>query len=75
MPDAKLTEQLERIWNEYPSGLLEVTEQKLERLPPNENAKKPQEEGVDEAKKRDPFSMMTYEEMEKLRSEIFLQLK
>ncbi|XAO24318.1 hypothetical protein I312_103116 [Cryptococcus bacillisporus CA1280] len=74
MPDAKLTEQLERIWNEYPSGLLEVTEQKLERLPPNENAKKPQEEGVDEAKKRDPFSMMTYEEMEKLRSEIFLQL-
>lgn len=75
MPDAKLTEQLERIWNEYPSGLLEVTEQKLERLPPNENAKKPQEEGIDEAKKRDPFSMMTYEEMEKLRSEIFLQLK
>lgn len=75
MPGAKFTEQLERIWNEYPSGLLEVTEQKLERLPPNANANKPQEEGVDEAKKRDPFSMMTYEEMEKLRSEIFLQLK
>lgn len=75
MPDAKLTEQLERIWNEYPSGLLEITEQKLERLPPDENANNPQEEGVDEAKKHDPFSMMTYEEMEKLRSEVFLQLK
>ncbi|OXC70635.1 hypothetical protein AYX13_00612 [Cryptococcus neoformans] len=73
-PDAKLTEQLERIWNEYPKGLLGLTERKLERLHPDDNAIKPQKEGVDEEKKRDPFSMMTYEEMEKLRSEIFLQL-
>lgn len=73
-PELKLTERLERIWNEYPNGLLDLTEAQLEQRPPDEPAvEETKVEVVD--KERDPSSMMDWEEMEQLRSDIFLQLK
>ncbi|TYJ53708.1 hypothetical protein B9479_005675 [Cryptococcus floricola] len=81
--EADLTSQLERIWNEYPSGLLDLSESKLASLPPDADAiafqprPRPEEgeggEGEGE-KKRDVFKMMDWDEMERLRSEMFMQL-
>ncbi|WVQ72980.1 hypothetical protein IAR50_002543 [Cryptococcus sp. DSM 104548] len=72
--EAELTAELERIWNEYPSGLLDLTEAKLESLPPNDIAFKAKPEGQEVEKSRDVFKMMEFEEMERLRSEMFMQL-
>ncbi|WVQ82450.1 hypothetical protein IAT38_004579 [Cryptococcus sp. DSM 104549] len=53
----ELNQQLERICNKSPNGMLDISEDKLARLPPDGDA------------------MMEWEEMEKLRSEVFIQLK
>ncbi|WWD22729.1 hypothetical protein CI109_107222 [Kwoniella shandongensis] len=70
----KLTEQLERVWNEYPNGLLDVTEEKLGQLLHEDDAIKPVEEDKLEEKTRDGSKAMEWDEMDKLRSEIYLQL-
>lgn len=69
--DAQLTETLERIWNEYPNGLLDMTEEALATRPDYEapQAVEPVEEVPDRNQ------MMSWEAMEKLRSDIYLQLK
>jgi hypothetical protein len=74
---AEFADEVERLWTEYPDGLLDITEDQLEALPAdNEAVKKPEDEGVDkEEEERDPGRLMTAEEMEALRSEVFLQLK
>ena len=85
-PSAKLTEQLERIWNEYPSGLLDLTEDLLLTQPPEgiafeeqnvitlEEQNGEEREGPEGAV-RDGSKALTREKMEELRSEIFVQLK
>ncbi|WVQ84863.1 hypothetical protein IAT38_007026 [Cryptococcus sp. DSM 104549] len=70
----KLNQQLERIWNEYPNGMLDISEDKLARLPPNDDAVKLEDRTTEEAKQRNPNKMMEWDVMEKLRSEVFLQL-
>jgi hypothetical protein len=66
---------LERIWNEYPDGLLDLTEAKLEQRPGEEVAIKEKQQEEEAVEMEDPSKMMTWEEMVHLRSEIFLQLK
>nr|XP_019048246.1 hypothetical protein I302_02014 [Kwoniella bestiolae CBS 10118]OCF27176.1 hypothetical protein I302_02014 [Kwoniella bestiolae CBS 10118] len=70
----KLTEQLERIWNEYPNGLLDISEEKLERLPPDADAVKKEERKEDQEEERDPFKMMSRGDMDQLRIEVHEQL-
>ncbi|WVQ94211.1 hypothetical protein IAU59_001289 [Kwoniella sp. CBS 9459] len=70
----KLTEQLERVWNEYPNGLLDISEKKLEQLPPDGLVVQDESKEIDELKGRDATKMMESEDMEKLRSEVFGQL-
>lgn len=74
---AEFADEVERLWTEYPDGLLDITEGQLEALPAEDEAvKKPRDEVVDkEEEERDPGRLMTAEEMEALRSEVFLQLK
>ncbi|WWC67271.1 uncharacterized protein I206_101179 [Kwoniella pini CBS 10737] len=69
-----LTEQLERIWNEYPNGLLDMSEEKLERLPPDEDSVEKHDATEEKEKEQDPFKMMSRTDMDKLRSEVHEQL-
>ncbi|WWC57637.1 uncharacterized protein I303_100169 [Kwoniella dejecticola CBS 10117] len=69
-----LTEQLERVWNEYPNGLLDIKEEKLERLPPNDEAIQKIDEPTEKGKERDPFKTMSRGDMDQLRSEVHEQL-
>ncbi|WVQ78630.1 hypothetical protein IAT38_000717 [Cryptococcus sp. DSM 104549] len=70
----ELNQQLERIWNEFPNGMLDISEDKLGRLPPDGDAVKVEDQTEEKVKQRDPNKMMEWEEMEKLRSEVFIQL-
>ncbi|WWC90150.1 uncharacterized protein L201_005083 [Kwoniella dendrophila CBS 6074] len=70
----QLTERLERIWNEYPNGLLDISEERLERLPQDEDAIRKQDKETQEQKEKDPFQMMNRSDMEQLRSEVHDQL-
>ncbi|KAK4686555.1 hypothetical protein P7C73_g3572, partial [Tremellales sp. Uapishka_1] len=73
-PDAKLTEQLERIWNEYPDGLLDITEDKLVAHPDRVVESEKKELVKDEERPHDRSEIMPWDEMEKLRSEIYMSL-
>jgi hypothetical protein len=66
---------LERIWNEYPDGLLNVTEDGLSGFDPNALAVTPGDTAEVEIKPRDKNKLMGQEEMEQLRSDMFQQLK
>ncbi|WWC97517.1 hypothetical protein V866_004401 [Kwoniella sp. B9012] len=70
----KLTEQLERVWNEYPNGLLDINEKRLERLPPDEDAVEKEESKENPEKERDSFRMMSRGDMDQLRTEVHEQL-
>ncbi|KAK8844717.1 hypothetical protein IAR55_006567 [Kwoniella newhampshirensis] len=70
----KLTEQLETVWNEYPNGFRDITEEALHRKPPEEVAITPRGERKAEEKGRDVSRMMSWDDMEKLRSDLYLQL-
>nr|ODO00482.1 hypothetical protein L204_02476 [Cryptococcus depauperatus CBS 7855] len=65
--NAILSEQLGRVWDEYPNGLLDLTEEKIESLSPEEDAVETKNEIKVEEKRRDPSKMMKWEEMEQLR--------
>jgi hypothetical protein len=74
-PDVKLTQHLERIWAEYPGGLLDISEEELRKLDPEALAVEVvKKEEHDEAIK-DRNKILSSEDMEQLRSEMFLQLK
>jgi len=77
-PSTRATEALERIWNEYPNGLLDLTEEKLLKLPPDAPGTAIGEQinnGKDAVTLEEGGTTLSYEDMENLRSEIFLQLK
>lgn len=76
-PGAEFAEEVERLWTEYPEGLLDLTEDLLESLPPDDEAVPNSGlEGAEGDKEAgDPGQIMTAEDMEALRSEVFLQLK
>ncbi|WRT63260.1 uncharacterized protein IL334_000163 [Kwoniella shivajii] len=65
-----LTEQLERVWNEYPNGLLDIKETELEESALFESAVKEREDGDPVEKERDPFKMMSRNEMDQLRTDV-----
>jgi hypothetical protein len=64
---------LERIWNEYPNGLLDLTEEGLETTSDYEPPEVEFDEKDEDAPDRS--QIMSWEAMEKLRSDIYLQLK
>ncbi|OCF60104.1 hypothetical protein L486_02781 [Kwoniella mangroviensis CBS 10435] len=70
----RLTEQLERVWNEYPNGLLDINEERLEKLSSDEHAVKKEESKEDQETERDPSKMMSRGEMDELRTEVHEQL-
>ncbi|WVF66597.1 hypothetical protein IAT40_001337 [Kwoniella sp. CBS 6097] len=70
----KLTEQLGWVWNEYPNGLLDISEDKLEQSPADGLAVKNESKEVSDDAGRDATKMMDSEDMEKLRSDVFGQL-
>ncbi|OCF34830.1 hypothetical protein I316_03375 [Kwoniella heveanensis BCC8398] len=70
----KLTEQLERVWNEYPNGLLDISEDKLKQLPADGLAVEDVSKQGGEVVQRDTTKMMESEDMEQLRSEVYGQL-
>lgn len=76
-PETKLTERLERIWNEHPNGLLDLTEADLLAMPQNEPISQAEGDAGDKPEEEERYrgDLMTWEEMEKLRSEVFGQLK
>lgn len=73
--DNRLTEKLGRIWDEYPNGLLEVTEAKLSQLDPAGRAVEEQEEHEMEDEEVDRSKPMPYHEMQRLREGLADQLK
>jgi hypothetical protein len=76
-PAADFSEQVARLWTEYPEGLLDITEDQLSSLIADDVAvPKPDADVVQgERAAGYPTQLMTAEEMEALRSEVFLQLK
>lgn len=71
----KITENVERIWNEFPGGLLDVTEAALFDLPLDDTASGNKVDTPEDLTNRHSSKMLDWEEMEKLRSEIYTQLK
>lgn len=73
---ADFSDQVERLWAEYPEGLLDITEEQLSQLHGEDNAVIQPEEAVEEDKpERETSQIMSAADMETLRSEVFLQLK
>ncbi|WVR03136.1 hypothetical protein IAU60_000126 [Kwoniella sp. DSM 27419] len=72
--DDQLTEQLERIWNEYPGGLLDISEETLAALPAEGTATEDATQNDTAPSQRDTSKMMEHEAMEGLRTEVFGQL-
>jgi len=66
---------LNRIWEEYPNGILDLTEAKLEGLDLRAEAIDVKEEEQDEEEPHDRSQLMTYHDMQKLRDVLFDQLK
>jgi hypothetical protein len=72
-----LAEKLKRVWDEYPNGIIDLTESKLEGLDPAAPAieAKESEEEDEEEEPHDRSQLMIYHDMQKLRDALFDQLK
>lgn len=72
----QLAEDLERVWNIYPGGLLDLKEEELEILSGKKLAVNPEPgEEAPQSVDKDRYEMITAEAMELLRSDVFVQLK
>lgn len=70
-----LTEQLSRIWEECPNGILDFTEAKLEGLELRAEAVEVKDEPEEVEEVHDRSQLMAYQDMQKLRDMLFDQLK
>lgn len=74
--DNRLTEKLGRIWAEYPNGLLDLDESAMGDLDPAALAVDEQDgEQEEEEAEVDRSKPMPYNDMQRLRDELFDQLK
>ena len=69
------TEELSRIWAEYPNGILDLTEAKLEGLDLKAEAVEVKEDEEEIEELHDRSQLMAYQDMQKLRDMLFDQLK
>lgn len=77
-PGDDLADDLRRIWHEYPDGLLDLTEDKLAALSPDELAYEPPDAVPDEDKGSDvpvQGKALSWEEMSELRRKVQDDLK
>lgn len=74
-PESRLTEMLGRIWQEYPGGMLDITEEELERREVDENDTEDHTEKPSIDKQDDKGMIMSFEDMTQMRETILAQLK
>ena len=70
----ELNRTLERIWNEYPDGFLDIKEADIAAKPQEDNALVP-DENLEDEPDAGPSGMMKWEDMAKLRESVGVQLK
>ena len=74
-PEVKLSQTLGRIWDEYPRGMLDISEDELANKEPDAPAVETAETHNEVEEAKEPGIMMTFEEMRLLRDTITGQLK
>lgn len=73
--DNHVTEQLGRIWDDYPNGLLDLTDAKVAELDSTAPAVEALEVHDEEEEEMDRSKLMPFHEMSRLRDSLFDQLK
>ncbi|CAK9786235.1 hypothetical protein CC85DRAFT_328422 [Cutaneotrichosporon oleaginosum] len=73
-PRVKATEELARIWNLYPGGMPELREADVRAADPSTEYNEPEPEEDKGGESREPGTLMSPAEMEKLRSEVVQDL-
>lgn len=74
-PDTKFTEALGRIWNEYPGGMLDITEESIMSKDLDALAVEQSEPEAVNGTEVTKGDIMAWEDMEKLRQDVLFQLK
>lgn len=71
-PKVKHGEELNRIWNEYPGGMMDLSEAKLAEM---DELEAPSEDKDEDVSEREKGQLLSPDEMEALRSEVCNNLK